>query len=161
MSMSWTTGDIFASPCQTLTIPVNCVGVMREGLALAFRQRFPRVSEEYRNDCRRRRITTGDVYLYDAHLHGEECPRYVLLFPTRWSWRDRSCIESIQAGLASFRRWFAPISADDTPPITSIAFPALGCGEGGLDWQDVKPLMMEYLDDLPVLVEVYEPRCAK
>jgi O-acetyl-ADP-ribose deacetylase (regulator of RNase III) len=157
MSMNWTTGHIFDSPCQTLTIPVNCAGVMEMGLALAFRQRYPRTAEEYRNDCRRRRITTGDVYLYDARLHGEESPRYVLLFPTRWSWRDPSCIESIRAGLERFRGWFAPSAGDAMPPITSIAFPALGCGEGGLDWTAVKPVLAHYLDDLPVPVEVYEP----
>ena len=29
--------------------------------------------------------------------------------------------------------------------ITSIAFPKLGCGNGGLKWEDVKPLMDNYL----------------
>ena len=41
--------------------------------------------------------------------------------------------------------------------ITSIAFPALGCGHGGLNWNDVKPLMKKYLEDLDIEIEIYEP----
>jgi O-acetyl-ADP-ribose deacetylase (regulator of RNase III) len=134
---------------------------MGKGLALAFRQRYPQIFEEYRKDCRRRHLTTGDIYLYDAQLHGAACTRYFLLFPTKWHWRDRSCIEDIRDGLARFRSWFAPSVGEAMPPIASIAFPALGCGEGGLDWTAVKPVLAHYLGDLPVPVEVYEPRCAK
>jgi O-acetyl-ADP-ribose deacetylase (regulator of RNase III) len=41
--------------------------------------------------------------------------------------------------------------------IESIAFPALGCGNGGLNWNDVKPVMIEFLEDLDIKIEIYEP----
>jgi O-acetyl-ADP-ribose deacetylase (regulator of RNase III) len=42
--------------------------------------------------------------------------------------------------------------------IRSIALPPLGCGEGGLDWQDVRSLIEEALGDLSeVEVAAYEP----
>ena len=42
--------------------------------------------------------------------------------------------------------------------ITSIAVPPLGCGNGGLDWRDVRPLIDEALGGLPVRVLVYPPQ---
>ena len=41
--------------------------------------------------------------------------------------------------------------------ITSIAFPALGCGNGGLKWGDVGPEMYRKLKDLPIEIEIYAP----
>jgi len=41
----------------------------------------------------------------------------------------------------------------------SIAFPALGCGLGGLSWGEVRPLMVEELKHLPQAhIAIYEPR---
>lgn len=37
----------------------------------------------------------------------------------------------------------------------SIAFPRLGCGNGGLNWDDVRPLMEKYLGNLPMQIYIY------
>lgn len=39
--------------------------------------------------------------------------------------------------------------------IKSIAFPAKGCGNGGLDRKVVGPLMVSFLKDLPIYIEIY------
>jgi uncharacterized protein YwgA len=45
-----------------------------------------------------------------------------------------------------------------TPQIGSIAIPPLCCGNGGLLWTDVKPLVIQYLSALPSLdVHLFEP----
>lgn len=44
--------------------------------------------------------------------------------------------------------------------IHSVALPPLGCGNGGLNWQDVKPLIEQTLANLPTDVIVYEPNDA-
>ena len=52
-------GDLFASRCEALVNPVNCVGVMGKGLALQFRRRFPANFEAYRESCTRREVRPG------------------------------------------------------------------------------------------------------
>ena len=41
--------------------------------------------------------------------------------------------------------------------ITSVAFPPLGCGNGGLEWATVGPLMYAKLKGLGIPVELYAP----
>ena len=73
----------------------------------------------------------------------------ILLFPTKESWRNPSKIEYIEEGLSKFVRSYAQHS------ITSIAFPKLGCGNGELSWNDVKPIMEMYLKPLPIDIYIY------
>lgn len=53
-----------------------------------------------------------------------------------------------------------------SPPLTAsyhvfvftlsiYTFPKLGCGNGGLKWNDVRPLMKKYLDSLPIGIDIY------
>jgi len=39
--------------------------------------------------------------------------------------------------------------------ITSLAVPALGCGNGGLEWSAVQPVLHRHLGRLAILVELY------
>lgn len=140
------TGDIFASRAQTLVNPVNCVGVMGKGLALRFRQRFPAMFDDYAARCERKGVRLGEPYLYR-----DPAGTMVLNFPTKGHWRSPSRLVDIERGLDSFVSHYADWS------IESIAFPALGCGNGGLAWSEVEPVMCGRLRDLPIAVEVYAP----
>ena len=137
-------GDLFDAPAETLVNPVNCVGVMGSGLALAFKRRYPAMFREYQKLCAQQPLRVGQLWLYRAP------DRRILNFPTKTHWRYPSKIEYIAAGLETFvqhyRAWH----------ITSIAFPKLGCGRGGLDWtSEVQPLMIRYLEPLPIDVYIY------
>jgi O-acetyl-ADP-ribose deacetylase (regulator of RNase III) len=79
-------------------------------------------------------------------------PKYIINFPTKRHWRDKSKIEDIQTGLKAL------VAEVQQLGITSIAIPALGCGNGGLDWLEVKPLIESAFAELPeVKVFVFEP----
>jgi O-acetyl-ADP-ribose deacetylase (regulator of RNase III) len=43
--------------------------------------------------------------------------------------------------------------------IKSVAIPALGCGLGGLEWEDVKEKIISILSELDnnINIEIYEP----
>lgn len=136
-------GDLFSSPAQVIVNTVNTVGVMGKGVALSFKKRYPDMFQHYKNTCEKRLLTIGKLMLFYEPDH------WILLFPTKENWRNPSKMEYIEKGLMKFVNTYAEKG------ITSIAFPRLGCGNGGLDWKDVKPLMEKYLNPLPIDVYVY------
>jgi hypothetical protein len=73
-----------------------------------------------------------------------------LNFPTKKHWRRPSSVEYIEAGLQKF------VDKFEAKGIREIAFPRLGCGNGGLDWDKVRPLMHSYLADLPIRVYIHD-----
>lgn len=136
-------GDIFDSPAQVIVNTVNTVGVMGKGLALSFKKRYPDMFESYKQACERHLLTIGTLMLH------QEADHLILLFPTKENWRNPSKLEYIEKGLMKFVNNYAEKN------ITSIAFPKLGCGNGELDWNLVRPLMEKYLRHLPIDVYIY------
>lgn len=138
-------GDLFASEAESLVNTVNCVGVMGKGVALEFKKRFPRMAKDYAERCARSEVILGEPYLY------AERGKRVINFPTKGHWRSPSRLSDIEAGLdrlvAQLPEW----------GVTSIALPPLGCGNGGLEWSQVGPLMYSKLAGVPVNVEAYAP----
>ena len=142
--ITYVQGDIFESSAKLLVNPVNTAGVMGKGLALEFKKRYPAMFNEYRRLCENGEFQVGDLGLYKSD------DRWILNFPTKRDWRDKSTEEIIEAGLQKFIGMYA-----DTG-IESVAFPMLGCGLGGLDWEtQVRPLMELYLQPLPIEIFIY------
>jgi DNA protecting protein DprA len=137
------TGDLFEAGTQVIVNPVNCREAMGKGLALAFRQRYPKMYEAYLRDCQSRKLRPGRPTLYT------ESKPWILQFPTKDHWRDPSKIEYLQQGLEYFATFFKRVG------IKSIAFPKLGCGEGGLLWSEVGLVMAHYLGTLDLEVIIY------
>ena len=132
-------GDLFQSNAKVLINPVNVMGVMGKGLALEFKKRYPVMFEEYHILCENGQLKIGDLWLYKAS------DKWVLNFPTKQHWREKSTLEIIETGLQKF------VTIYDQETITSIAFPKLGSGLGGLDWDtQIRPLMEQHLQPLPI-----------
>ena len=137
-------GDLFESPAKVLVNTVNTVGVMGKGIALKFKRIYPEMFEAYRNHCERGNLDIGQLFLYKTPN------KWVLNFPTKKHWRNPSRVEYIEAGLRKLRARCSEMG------MTSIAFPELGCGNGGLDFEaQVKPLMEHYLGSLSVPTFIY------
>lgn len=136
-------GDIFTSPAQVIVNTVNTVGVMGKGIALSFKKAYPEMYKAYREACEDNTFHMGKLMLW------REVDHWILLFPTKENWRNPSKLEYIEQGLKKFVETYFEMG------ITSIAFPRLGCGNGGLDWNDVKALMEKYLKPLPIDVYIY------
>lgn len=140
-------GNIFASEAEALVNPVNCVGVMGKGLAAEFKRLYPNMFGAYSIMCRKRLLRVGTIHTY--HRNDIAGPRLIINFPTKYHWREASVIETIEAGLKVLAGQII------RNKIRSIAIPMLGCGEGGLAWADVRPLIVERLGDLDCEIEVY------
>jgi len=137
-------GNLFQSPAQVLVNTVNTVGVMGKGIALEFKRLFPEMYEQYRILCEQKQFKIGMLWLYKSSN------KWVLNFPTKTHWRYPSKIEYVESGLKKF------VSSYEDLGIYSIAFPALGCGNGQLDFEtQVQPLMERYLRNLPIEVFIY------
>jgi O-acetyl-ADP-ribose deacetylase (regulator of RNase III) len=139
-------GDLFESHAQTLVNTVNCVGIMGKGVALEFRKRFPAMFEDYASRCERKAVRLGEPYLY-RDVSG----KLIVNFPTKNHWRSPSRLEDIERGLDYFA------AHAEEWGLRSVAMPPLGCGNGGLEWSEVGPLIFRKLHGLPLDVEVYAP----
>ncbi|WP_312694102.1 macro domain-containing protein [Caproiciproducens sp.] len=136
-------GDLFNSPAQVLVNTVNTVGVMGKGVALEFKKRYPNMFRSYQRICEDKSFDIGKLFLWKG------TDKWVLLFPTKKHWKNPSRLEYIELGLQKFVDNWQRLG------IESIAFPRLGCGNGGLNWDEVRPIMEKYLKLLPLQVFIY------
>ncbi|MCR9105767.1 MAG: macro domain-containing protein [Gammaproteobacteria bacterium] len=143
MPVEIVTGNIFTSRSQTLVNTVNCVGVMGAGIALECRLRYPGMYEKYLELCQKKQLDVGLLWLYKTEQ------RWVLNFPTKKHWKHPSREEYLRSGLEKF------IESYVSRGITSIAFPLLGADKGGIAKSVSQAIMLEYLGDLDIPVEIY------
>ena len=134
------TGNLLRADAEALVNTVNCVGYMGKGIALQFKQAFPENFREYEKECRLGNIKPGRILIFETGMMMN--PRYIINFPTKRHWRGQSRIEDIKDGLQSLTDEIKRLN------IKSIAIPPLGCGNGGLDWNIVKPIIMNALSGI-------------
>ena len=143
-------GNLLVEDCEALVNSVNCVGVMGRGVALQFKETFPKNYKAYVAACNRGNVQPGRMFVFETQLLTN--PRYIINFPTKRHWRGKSRIEDIEAGLEAL------IAEIRTRDIKSIALPPLGSGLGGLAWGLVRDKIEAALGSLPdVDVVVFEP----
>lgn len=139
-------GDLFKSDARTLVNPVNCVGTSGKGLAKEFKRRFPRGDLFYRNVCISGQLRIGEPVVWETPALS------IVYFPTKDHWRHPSRLEYIEMGLARLRGMIAWGEIKE-----SMAMPALGCGNGGLSFADVEPLIRWKLGDLKLDIQLFAP----
>jgi O-acetyl-ADP-ribose deacetylase (regulator of RNase III) len=143
-------GNILEADAEALVNTVNCVGFMGKGIALQFKQAFPANFKVYEAACHAGQVVPGRMFIFDnGRLIN---PRYIINFPTKRHWRGKSRISDIRSGLKAL------ISDVRRLGVRSIAVPPLGCGLGGLNWGEVRPMIEEAFAELPdVRVLLFEP----
>ena len=144
------TGDIINEDVDALVNTVNCVGVMGRGIALEFKKAFPQNFKAYEIKCKQNKIRPGKVFVFET---GQLTPPfYIINFPTKRHWRGKSRLDDIDAGLSALKNEIKSL------PIRSIAIPPLGCGLGGLNWEDVRTRLQSALEEFDrVKIVLYEP----
>jgi len=141
------------SGAEALVNTVNTVGVMGKGIALQFKELFPNNNKAYIDACKRKELEPGKLLaVWDENMHLGK--KLIINFPTKIHWRNPSKYEYIEKGLDALRELLL------SRKITSVAIPPLGSGNGGLDWQKVRPMIEESLKGLPTNILIYEPNAA-
>lgn len=123
-------GDLFEGKTKAIVNPVNCVGVMGKGLALQFKQRFPLYFKHYKLLCDRGLMVPGQVDFYQSN------DKYIISFPTKDHWKNKSKLSYVKEGIVSLYQGLNKYL------VSSVNIPALGCGLGGLNWKDVKEIIV-------------------
>ena len=141
--LKFTTGDIFESKCEVITVTVNCVGIMGAGIAKQCKKIYPATYNRYRQKCQAGEYRPGEPVLTNID-------RPILLVPTKNHWRNPSKYEWIEESLIRI--------AKNADKFKSIALAPLGCGHGGLNWDKVKTMIERHLGMLDNNIEIYEPR---
>lgn len=144
-------GNLLEADVEAVVNTVNTVGVMGKGIALMFKESFPENFREYQAAVRRGEVETGRMFVTERPQLAKG-PRWIINFPTKRHWRGRSQLDWIEAGLEDLRQVVLERG------IRSIAVPPLGCGNGGLDWADVRPRIESALAGLQgVEVTLFRP----
>jgi O-acetyl-ADP-ribose deacetylase (regulator of RNase III) len=156
MTIIYKSGDMFSEPVQAVVNTVNCVGVMGKGVALEFKKRWPANFKAYKKICDAKELSPGQMFVFETNeLFSSEGPRFLVNFPTKAHWRSKSKLSYVEDGLDALTE------AIMSKKIESIAIPPLGCGNGGLDWAEVRPLIEAKLGRLSgVEIIVFPPKDA-
>jgi O-acetyl-ADP-ribose deacetylase (regulator of RNase III) len=124
--IKYTIGNIFNSEADCIFNTVNCEGYMGKGIAYQFKQRFPENNRNYERMCKEGKLRPGIVFPFT------ENGKTIINFPTKDKWRNPSQIQYVIDGLDAFVRLLPDLN------IKKIAIPPLGCGNGVLEWSEVK-----------------------
>jgi O-acetyl-ADP-ribose deacetylase (regulator of RNase III) len=129
MSLEFKTGNLFSYAADGYAHGCNCQGVMGAGIALEFRDRYPEMFAEYRKRCRDGSFNLGSCFAWKAPSGQMIYNLGTQIRPGRYA-----TLESVEVALTTMLR----ISGMNNPPGHLIAIPRIGCGLGGLNWNDVR-----------------------
>lgn len=147
MAIIYSQGDILQTEAKAIVNPVNCVGTMGAGLALQIKRAYPYVFDGYRDACKRGEMQPGMVFSVTLP---DDSAKVIINFPTKRHWKSKSKLEDIRAGLDALKAAVARLA------LPSIAVPHLGCGLGGLNWEEqVKPLVEQFASEVDIPVWIY------
>ena len=124
------TGDLFASDLPALAHGCNCRGVMGAGIARQFAKRWPAMYDEYRKWCRTGQLIPGRIMTWQA-------PSGVTVFNLATQ-LDPGPTATLEAIGQSVTRMVRVAGASGIP---AVGLPRIGCGIGGLDWDEVKRVL--------------------
>lgn len=149
--ISVVTGNLFDSDAQALVNTVNTVGVMGKGIALQFKEAYPDNYRIYRKACKEGTFSVGQMLVTSVNdIYGGQ-ERYIINFPTKTDWRKPSEYLYIEKGLEALKNEIIERG------IKSIAIPPLGSSNGGLNWPQVKEMIIAALVDVDCDIRIYEP----
>lgn len=139
-------GSLFDAPTPSIGQGVNIRGVMGSGIAVEFRRRFPDMYEEYRELCLSGGLFPGEVHRFENsdgtviyNIASQDDPGR----NARLEWLE----DGVDTALTLLRE-----NGEDT-----LALPRIGCGIGGLDWDDVRASLADLSDEYDIDIEVWTP----
>jgi O-acetyl-ADP-ribose deacetylase (regulator of RNase III) len=143
-------GDILLTKAQAIAHGVAPNDHFDSGLALTLRQRWPVMVKDFRHFAHQEHPKAGAVWFWG----GTGGARIYSLMTQEGRHEQgarpgKASLTNVAHALTGLKK---QLVADG---IESLALPRLATGVGGLDWNDVLPLVRQHLGDLPIPVYVY------
>ncbi len=143
-------GNLLDADTEALVNTVNSVGIMGKGIALQFKLAFPENFAAYLSAAKRGEVQPGRMFVF--HTNTFHNPHWIVNFPTKRHWKGKSKLEDIESGLRALVEFVRK------EKVRSIAVPPLGCGNGGLEWNDVRKRILQAFEGVPEIdVRLFVP----
>lgn len=149
-------GDILLSKASVIAHGIAPLDHFDSGLALALRERWPSMVRDYRHDTRSRPLSSGELWLWRG-VDADGSTRGIVNLLTQDMLHDGRAGKPGKATRENVSRCLKALARlAQEEAFGSIALPRLATGVGGLDWAEVKPLVLEQLAGLDIPVVIYE-----
>jgi len=142
-------GDIWEQKCDWLCITTNGIvkkdgrAVMGKGIALQAKKRYPNIDRILAKKIRER----GNIV--SSLLRDHENEKWIISFPTKDDWKKPSSLKLIAESAKQLKQHF-----DDYNLKPLVMLPRPGCSCGGLEWKDVKQILLNILvDDRFIIID--------
>lgn len=151
-------GDLLKSGCHFICHQVNCQGVMGSGLALAIKNKFPRVYTEYKGFCAEAKKSSDLLGSNQYVLVGPKTIVVNMFAQDNYGLDKRHTdYESLRCCLKMLSVLNVPEKFDEKDIQVRIGIPyKLGCARGGGDWNIVITIIEEYFKNSPFILEIWE-----
>jgi O-acetyl-ADP-ribose deacetylase (regulator of RNase III) len=149
--IKYVTGDILQTEAQAIAHGIAPHDDFKQGLALSLRENWPALYKDFRHYCKTTSPKSGELWTWKGaggpmiiNLMTQEPP------PSAQGHPGRATVQHVNHCLKNLLK---EIKEQD---VQSLALTRLATGVGGLDWQEVKPLMESALSELPIPIYIYE-----
>lgn len=130
MSIKFVTGDLFNTPgLKCICHGCNCAGAMGAGIAVQFRNQFPKMYNKYKVKCKTGQFNLGDVFMWS------EDDWVVFNLGTQKTWGMKAELKAIESSVNTMVQLAAGLKIDN------IGIPKIGAGLCGLEWQPIKDVL--------------------
>jgi O-acetyl-ADP-ribose deacetylase (regulator of RNase III) len=146
-------GDILLTKAAAIAHGVAPGDDFKQGLALALRERWPGLYNDFKHHCRQNHPKPGGAWAWSSAGQAGAVRIVNLLTqdpPARpGEHPGKARAEYVNESLRALHKW---IEAEKP---RSVALPRLATGVGGLAWKDVEPLIQKHLGKVPAQVFLY------
>lgn len=139
--------DLWTEPADARCITTNGFVkmngelVMGRGVALQAKLRYPSLPTYWGH-----RVKSFGNHL--ATYREDQMDFTLVSFPVKHNWYEKADLALIKQSAEELQKYINIFNRD----FQKILLPRPGCGNGGLDWKDVKPVIEPILDDRIIVI---------
>ena len=149
--IKYVSGDILLTKAEALAHGVAPNDDFKQGLALSLRENWPSLYKDFRHYCKTQNPSEGELWTWKGthgptiiNLMTQQAPASANSHPGKASLSNLNhCLKSLLKELK-------------TNDYKSLALTRIATGVGGLNWDEVKPVLESALGELNIPIYIYE-----